>query len=248
MDQFVEMKNINKWLSVISNCVPFPAKKDDFSRVLLNIFTQFSEDTINDNYDKENGDEEGDNETDADDDADEDNETDEDDEEDEQDENMHNNENGNGQESLQKNTSGNGDGEDIDYNAIYSYFNEILNRRFPFQLQDKEAVIALSLMTNIQEMVESLENKNETAFLQAESWWKPTSSITNGTVNGQADNPDETTNGTTNNGADNEINRNQPEYYEDLPRFRKIRDCLNPLKVPSWILNDNHDLLSLYLI
>lgn len=253
LDRFTEMKNVNQWLSVISNCVPFPAKKDDFSRVLLDIFTQFSEDTMNDYYDKVNGEEEEedarDPEDDEDTDAGEDNETNEDseeDEQDEQDENNRNNESGNGQENLKDATSGTVDVEEIDYNAIYSYFNEILNRRFPFQLQDKEAAIALSLMTNIREMVELLRNENEKSFLQAESWWKPTAAITNGTINGQADNPNG--NGTASNSANNEINRDQPEYYEDLPRFRKIRDCLNPLKIPSWILNDNHDLLSSYLI
>lgn len=252
LDRFTEMKNVNQWLSVISNSVPFPAKKDDFSRVLLNIFTQFSEDTMNDYYDKVNGDEEEDardGEDDEDDDAGEDNETDadvEEDKQDNQDENGRNNESGKSKENQQDATFGNGDGEEIDYNAIYSYFNEILNRRFPFQLQDKEAAIALSLMTTIREMVESLGNENEKAFLQAESWWKPTAAITNGTINGQADNSNG--NGRDEDSADNEVNRDQPQYYEDLPRFRKIRDCLNPLKIPSWILNDNHDLLSLYLI
>ncbi|XP_015795674.1 ATP-dependent DNA helicase CHL1-like [Tetranychus urticae] len=239
MDRFIEMKNINKWLSVISNCVPFPAKKDDFSRVLLDIFTQFSEYTMSNYYDRENGE---DKEDDKDDDA------GEDDEDDEGDEDMLDNEEEreNSEVNLKGNdTFENRNGEKIDYNVIYSFFNEILNRRFPFKLQEKEAAIALSLMTNVREMVELVRNEDEKAFLQAASWWKPTADNANGTINGQADNPD--ANGTANNSAANEINPDQPEHYADLPRFRKIRDCLNPLKIPSWILNDNHDLLSSHL-
>lgn len=201
IDSYPEMKNIAQWSSIISYCVPFDAKCDDFSQTLKDVFVEMGKlfSTRSGSMENINIDE-------------------------------------NGGES----TSCIHDEEKVNYQAVHSYFQSILDGRFPVKLDDREASIVLAIIENLIEMVESVDDKDEKDFLTSEAWWLP------GQANGLTSNPQ--VEGTINEPPISQnLNQNRPECYEDLPRIRKIRECLNPLKIPKNILDQNHDLMTTFL-
>lgn len=144
-------------------------------------------------------------------------------------------------------TACNDESNQIKFHLIYKFLAEILDGKHPSKLPEEETSVLLSLLDDLQLLVSKDDYQEEAKFIKSGSWWidkilqdvdlntaladeLPTAS----TLSSQLEEHEEL----------NETSQETVLSYLDLPKIRKIKECLNPLNVPVDLLAQRHSLIN----
>lgn len=152
----------------------------------------------------------------------------------------------------------------VDYKAIYEFLGQLSNNKYPKGLRKRESLALLSLVDNLVNMVEDFDTGSEEDYIKSGHWWKSDDSGSNVTKSSQQSSIDRPTSSRQDIERTDErptaIEKSNPDMpssdpsrgddsfddYFDLPKIRKVRECLNPLKVPIHLLLEEHHTLSYF--
>lgn len=151
------------------------------------------------------------------------------------------------------------DNDGVDYKAIYHFLAHLFANKYPKELEKREALVLLSLIENLTNNIHDIDTTSEESVIKSASWWKTEDSENTANNLVKQSLPSHQTDDNTAHQAkrpteDNpmscsslsEEEESSLTSYFDLPKIRKIRECLNPLKIPVNLLANEHRLLSLF--
>ena len=153
--------------------------------------------------------------------------------------------------------------EQVDYGKLYYYISEALSGRCPPDLELNEAVIMIKLMEDLNEMIMKDNNFREKVFLKQANWWKVKSENEINILDGHSTNGNQSASSSQTEIDSQAMDSNSQASESDsqatqtdsqvtiidpidaevepnlnLPKIRKISECLNPLNISNDLLKE----------
>lgn len=134
----------------------------------------------------------------------------------------------------------------INFQLIYKFLAEILDGKHPSKLPKEETSVLFSLLNDLELLVSKDDFQEEVKFIKSGSWWKD-KMLQDVDLNTPLLNQSQTTTSFSpplEEQQSNEASQETVLSYLDLPKIRKIRECLNPLNIPVDLLAQRHSLIN----
>lgn len=153
--------------------------------------------------------------------------------------------------------------QQVDYGKLYYYISEALSGRCPPDLELNEAVIMIKLMEDLNEMIMKDNNFREKVFLKQANWWKVKSENEINILDGHSTNGNQSASSSQTEIDSQAMDSNSQASESDsqatqtdsqvtiidpidaevepnlnLPKIRKISECLNPLSISNELLKE----------